>query len=530
MTNPPPAQPESPIAASSSQRPVLRTPAIRLLIIAVGLGLWANALFIKQPLGLSAPLFALTALLVLFGLAAWGDITPAWRNVWLAAPLLFFAVMVAVRASAFVIFLNLCAALLLTGLLAHLFTGGSIFTLSVTDYVAQGLTAGFEIGLIRPIQALELSWREGQISKGLPPRLVAILRGVGLAIPVLFVFTFLLTSADVAFNQSVLDVLKALSLDNAAEVVLRLFFAAVVAWACLGGLAYAFRTDKLLEAAIPTSGTLNIKLGFTETAIILGGVNLLFAAFVGVQFRYFFGGQSNITVAGFTYSEYARRGFGELVVVAVFALGLALLLQILTPRRQAFARWGFNGLAFVLVALTSIILASAFQRLVLYEEAYGFTELRTYPHVFMIWLGALLGAFVITVLIDRPRLFVFGTLMAGLGFVATLNLLNTDAFVARQNISRYRQTGKLDAPYLATLSDDAIPELLPLLDTAGPAERDILGSALHFRLDELDALQATASWQGWNWARSRAHQLLAAHRPALELYVPQRYGGMIPGD
>jgi hypothetical protein len=524
MTNPLAAPPEAPIyqppAASSSQRPTLRTQALRLLIVAAGLGLWANTLFIKQPLGLSAPLFAVTVLLALFGLAAWGRIAPAWRNAWLAAPLLYFAIMVAVRASEFTTFLNVCAAVLLAGLLAHLFTGGNIFTLSVTDYVVQSLTAGFEICLIRPIQALELSGRESQsATKSVPSQMAAVLRGVALAIPVLIVFTALFISADAAFNQAVFDVLKALSLDNAAELVLRLFFAAVVAWACLGGLAYAFRANWPLQAAIPTGGPLAIQLGFTETAIILGSVNLLFAAFVGVQFRYFFGGQSNITVAGFTYSDYARRGFGELVVVAVFALGLGLLLQILTPRRQASARWGFDGLVFVLVALTGIILASAFQRLQLYEEAYGFTELRTYSHVFMIWVGALLGVFVVTVLIDRPRLFVFGTLMAGLGFVATLNILNTDAFVAQQNISRYRQTGKLDAQYLARLSDDAIPELLPLLDTAQPAERKTLGTALPIRLDELDALQAKAGWSGWNWARSRAYQSLAAHRAALVLYV-----------
>jgi hypothetical protein len=353
---------------------------------------------------------------------------------------------------------------------------------------------------------------------------MAVLRGLALALPVLITFTLLLTSADAAFSQSVLDVLKALSLDDLAELVLRLGFAAAVAWACLGGLAYAFRVapppapTALAERA---SGL----IGFTETAIILGGVNLLFAAFVAVQFRYFFGGENNINVAGYTYSEYARRGFGELVVVAVFALGLALALQILTRRRAAYARWGFMGLVLALVVLTGVILASAFQRLRLYEEAYGFTELRTYPHVFMIWLGILMGVFLVTVALDRPRLFVFGTLVAGLGFVATLNILNTDAFIAQQNILRYQQTGKLDAGYLASLSDDAIPELLPLLETAGPEEREILGSALNFRLDELDHLQAAAGWSGWNLSRWRAHQLLTQARFTLEHYTPLRYGG-----
>jgi hypothetical protein len=514
--------------ATVEPQPALRAQVVRVLSLALGLGIWASALFVKQPLGLSAPLFALTVLVALFGLAAWERVQPAWRNVWLAAPLLYFAGMVAVRAAGFVTFLNLCAALVLAGLLAHLFTRGNIFALGLLDYVVQGIAASFEIGLIRPIQALELSWRESQKLQGLPPQVLAILRGLALAVPVLIVFTVLLTSADAAFNQSVFDVLKVLSLDNAAELVLRLVFAAVMAWVCLGGLAYAFRVQAAAElpAPRPPAGL----LGITETAIILGGVNLLFAAFVGVQMRYFFGGQSNITVAGFTYSDYARRGFGELVIVAVFALGLGLALQTLTQRRQVPARWVFNGLVLVLVVLTGVILASAFQRLELYEEAYGFTELRTYPHIFMIWVGILLGVFLLTVLIDRPRFFVFGLLVAGLGFVATLDALDTDTFIAEQNIGRYQQTGQLDTAYLASLSDDALPSLLPLLNTAQPAEREILGSALHFRLDQLEAQRATTGWPGWNWARWQAYQLLAAHQAELEPYQPLPSGLRGPID
>jgi hypothetical protein len=65
-------------------------------------------------------------------------------------------------------------------------------------------------------------------------------------------------------------------------------------------------------------------LGFTEAAIVLGSVAVLFAAFVYIQFQYFFGGQANIHIDGYTYSEYARRGFGELITVAVFSLLLIL--------------------------------------------------------------------------------------------------------------------------------------------------------------------------------------------------------------
>ena len=74
-------------------------------------------------------------------------------------------------------------------------------------------------------------------------------------------------------------------------------------------------------------------LGFTEASIILGSILLLFGAFVLIQFQYFFSGQANISLEGFTYSEYARRGFGELVAVAALSLLTFQVLSVITMRQ-----------------------------------------------------------------------------------------------------------------------------------------------------------------------------------------------------
>ena len=56
-----------------------------------------------------------------------------------------------------------------------------------------------------------------------------------------------------------------------------------------------------------------ISLGLIEVATLLISVDLLFLVFVWIQFAYLFGGQANITLEGYTYAEYARRGFFELL-------------------------------------------------------------------------------------------------------------------------------------------------------------------------------------------------------------------------
>ena len=44
--------------------------------------------------------------------------------------------------------------------------------------------------------------------------------------------------------------------------------------------------------------------------------------FVFIQIKYLFGGQASIAAQGFTYAEYARSGFFELLAVAVIAFVL----------------------------------------------------------------------------------------------------------------------------------------------------------------------------------------------------------------
>jgi hypothetical protein len=50
-----------------------------------------------------------------------------------------------------------------------------------------------------------------------------------------------------------------------------------------------------------------------------------------------------------------------------------------------------------------------------------------------------------------------------MGFLTTLNLVNPDAFIVRQNVARYWAAGDLDADYLESLSADAVPALVGVI-------------------------------------------------------------------
>ena len=253
---------------------------------------------------------------------------------------------------------------------------------------------------------------------------------------------------------------------------------------------------------------------------LLGCVDLLFAFFVSLQFRYFFGGQANITITGFTYAEYARRGFSELVAVAFLSLLLSLGLSTIARRSQPLQSRIFSGLSIGLVALVAVILVSAFQRLLLYEAAYGFSRIRTYTHVFMVWLGILLVATVVLELVKRLRAFALAALLVSLGFGLTLNILGVDAFIARQNVTRAIQGQELDTGYLYSLSDDVVPPLLDLYkNTSLPVKiKDDIGSVLACRAAGEDASGLNRAWPSFHLSRYRAEALLSQDQTLLNPY------------
>ena len=105
--------------------------------------------------------------------------------------------------------------------------------------------------------------------------------------------------------------------------------------------------------------------------------------------------------------------------MAVISLLTMQVLNTISKRQSGKQSNSFTALSVGLVVLVCVILVSAFQRLQLYESAYGFSRLRTYTHVFMIWIGVLLAAAVVLEVLKRSRLFALAIVLAAFGFGIT---------------------------------------------------------------------------------------------------------------
>lgn len=432
----------------------------RFLILVLVLGWIFDLLFWKQRVGgINFSLFVSAVLLGGIFMLQMNGMKPALKSLFLIAPIVFFGVVTFSRQEP------------LTMLLAYGFTLFALFTFAITYLGGRWMEYGFLDYLIRSMY-FYVSLLVGPISfagqvrteqreRGQPARklpIVPILRGLLIALPIVAVFTALLSSADLVFSKKLADFFKEFNAEKNTDYIMQGFI--IIFWAYVVAGAFLFMATKSQEEKLSTDERwFRPFLGFTEATIVLGSVALLFLLFVSIQFQYFFGGNVNIGVTGFTYSQYARRGFNELLIVAFFSLVMMIGLNIFAKRENDFQRRIYSGLSIALVALVMVMLVSASQRLALATDWHGFSRLRLYPQVFLVWLGILFVGIVVLEVLRRERYLALAIILASVGFAVSLSFFNVDAAIVHHNVLRARQGKHFNASYLATLSTDAIPAL-----------------------------------------------------------------------
>ena len=240
----------------------------------------------------------------------------------------------------------------------------------------------------------------------------------------------------------------------------------------------------------------------------------MIALFVGLQVAYLFGGRA---ANGMAYADYARRGFFELVAAACLSSVVVIVLESTVVRRTR----PYLAALIALIALTGVVLASAALRLRLYQDAYGWTELRLYVLAAIVTIGLGLAAMAALVLADRSRWIPHTLAVLGVCSLVALNLVAPAAFVASQNVARVIDPSLvppdghagLDTEYLAVLPDDAIPVLVEALPRLPPEVAAEVAPILRTRKAELAIDPSYASVFAWNLGRERA-------RTALDTLVP----------
>ena len=504
-----------------------------LWVLALVAAISFDQLFWKKSGGINFFLFCLAA--VLGGLIPiWLEkLSIPWSSYLLLAPATFFAAMTAFHSEPFTTTMNVLLTLATLLIFAMTLRDGAWYGYTLWNHLASGFqffltsfTGGVQFfqKIKAAPEAMDMPKPKSADPKPVPSWR-SYLRGVLLALPVVIVLAALLASADPVFNNRLAHLFNWFNADNLGEYIFRLFYVFIIGYFLLS--TYYFGLMKSGATRKDANGKPRVTpfLGMIEADIVLGAVIVLFLAFVILQFTYLFGGTQNITVEGFTYAEYARRGFFELLAVVVISLALFYALSVTTKRETAAQRRVFSGLGLILLALIGIILVSAYTRLTLYETAYGFTRLRTLTHIFMVWVGLLLLALAVMDLAQHIEKMALGLIVFAIGFGVTINLVNVDRLIVRENVTRAvtlpseEMETMLDTGYLYSLSDDATPQLVTFYNdpTLPESIRDSLGGVLACRLAALQDPNELP-WQGFHFSRAKSADLLQSQAGALSAY------------
>jgi hypothetical protein len=504
-----------------------RSIAIRILWLAAAIGLASQALLLKNLFGINLPILSAALLAVAFALRPAGRVMDP-LDLWLPVAAIAVTAGIAIRSDPFLLLLDIGAGCLLLGASIAAIGGSAVTRRSVAGVVELGLivlgwTAG---GILRVTVAASRRTGAGDSPPRLPARVAPIVRGLLIAIPILLVFAGLFSAADAVFAR-LTDRLFSWNIDL-GEIPIRLAVAFVIGWVVAGLLAVAAGSlapdapPKQLPQSLGAAAATDVpaawgearpfRLGTVEAATILIAVDLLFGLFVVLQLAYLFGGLDTLAATGLPYAQYARSGFFELVQVAVLAGALLVTVHALAARRTM----PIVGAGLALAGLTGVILASALLRLRIYQDAYGWTELRFYVLATIVWLAIGIALTIALLSRDRMRWLLHGLAMSAVAVLVAINLVGPARLIAEQNVARLLdpslvpadgRTG-LDVRYARLLGDDAVPALVAALPALQDPQRSDLLRLLAQRKQAL-ADESTVGWPSWNLGRELARQALA---------------------
>jgi len=423
-------------------------PAV-LALTALALGIIWDVFFFGHQWGIVVPIFAV----LLFAVITFFDRQThrhlSWYETAVAGTILVLSLFFVTRDAEFLLGLNAFAMTYLFLMLMVSLYGAQIRNFKIWDFVLFPV-----IDIVVSVFDRMSILKELKARKGVSSRVV---RGTVLAVIVAGIFIALFVAADEVFRELLT---RALHVEDIVDLFDDVLVIGLISFGTLVMFSPAFWKRPSVREIADAKPKKDFGI---ETAIVLGMSSLVFLGFLFVQAVYLFGGESSLESLGLSYAEYAREGFFQLLVVAIVVVAITWAVRMIRSEKYEMVNRVLNGF---LMLLTLGVLWSSWTRLGLYEQAFGFTSDRLFAHYGLIVVAVVLAILfvgLVTKLKDNTILhsvvFTFAIALVG------LNLLNPDAFIARQNIERGDIGEGIDYRFLFRLSDDAASVIMDHVDS-----------------------------------------------------------------
>lgn len=279
-----------------------------------------------------------------------------------------------------------------------------------------------------------------------------LLIGIGITIPVFAIMFLLLSSADAVFRNAANRLFEDFSFVDAYIMAFMFTFMAVYSYCVV-----VYLSKKEVKEEVTETRKWDSLIAIPVT----GALSLMYLVFSGIQIVYLFMGKMQLP-EGYTYAEYAREGFFQLLAVSIINLVIVLLgLYLFKPNKI------LKGILVIMSLCTFIMIASSAMRMMIYIQYYYLTFLR----ILVLWSLLVLALIFVGVILYivkgsfplfRYSLVVFTCLYMGLSFshpdywIAKVNLASTQE--SRNDF--FKGDAYEDYGLFADLSADAAPVLV----------------------------------------------------------------------
>lgn len=274
-----------------------------------------------------------------------------------------------------------------------------------------------------------------------------VLLGIAISIPFLIFVTILFCSADAVFSEVVSKIFDSVFDMGDIVGVFIVFLLVFLVSYCSA----RFMNQKKISESIPDFRRHEPLIGNT----ILGLTSVLYLFFSGIQIVSLFLGKMDLP-KGYTYAQYAREGFFQLLFVSLMNIFLVLFFVEFFKDNQL-----MKILLTVICACTYIMIASSALRMCMYISAYRLTFLRIFVLWFLAVLAVVLSGVIIQIYKRSFPLFRYILLVVSV-FYISFSFAHPDYWIAKYNLNHPTQnmgTYAVDDNYLQNLSADAAPAI-----------------------------------------------------------------------
>lgn len=295
---------------------------------------------------------------------------------------------------------------------------------------------------------------------------IAVLVGILIGLPLLIIVMALLSSADVFFKQLTDGILRLFNFVDIMGITFKTVCMFVMAYGML-----AFFCMKKLKEEEEDHRNGNPLIATTVTAML----TVCYLLFSGIQIMGLFLGKMTLP-AGYTYAQYAREGFFQLLFVGL--LNLVIVLVCLHYFKESKV---LKGILTVMSLCTFIMNASSAMRMMLYVKTYDLSFLRILVLWSLVVLTLLFIGVLVTVFKGDFKLFRYSVVVVSLCYLV-LTFAHPDYIIAKYNLSKVNpatikmeEAGRrIDYSYLQDLSADAAPAIIEFLEKAGYTKADFV--------------------------------------------------------